>query len=144
VSVLGRHDQPPTVSLNSDLIRSVLAHVKRRLRAFNSSQSMPIAKSALHLQIVSRVLSFTEWWGAQALAWLSVWSKVQLMPLPLTVSCFSKIHIGFTFLVPAHPGSPGQRAVKRVCVCVCVVFTAHVLCLSDSPKFVENLPMSGV
>ena len=44
----------------------------------------------------------------------------QLMPLPLTVSCFSKIQIGFAFLVPAHPGSPGQRAVKRVCVCVCV------------------------
>ena len=44
----------------------------------------------------------------------------QLMPLPLTVSCFSKIQTGFTFLVPAHPGSPGQRAVKRVCVCVCV------------------------
>ena len=43
----------------------------------------------------------------------------QLMPLPLTVSCFSKIHIGFTFLVLAHPGNPGQRAVKRVCVCVC-------------------------
>jgi len=36
----------------------------------------------------------------------------QLMPLPLTVSCFSKIQIGFTFLVPAHLGSPGQRAVK--------------------------------
>ena len=33
----------------------------------------------------------------------------QLMPLPLTVSCFSKIQIGFTFLVPAHPGSPGTR-----------------------------------
>jgi len=44
----------------------------------------------------------------------------QLMPLPLTVSCFSKIQIGVTFLVPAHPGSPGQRAVERVCVCVCV------------------------
>ena len=42
----------------------------------------------------------------------------QLMPLSLTVSCFSEIHIGFTFLVPAHPGSPGQRAVKRVCVYV--------------------------
>ena len=42
----------------------------------------------------------------------------QLIPLPLTVTCFSKIQIGFTFLVPAHPGSPGQRAVKRVCVCV--------------------------
>ena len=40
----------------------------------------------------------------------------QLMPLPLTVSCFSEIQIGFTFLVPAHPGSPGRRAVKRVCV----------------------------
>ena len=43
---------------------------------------------------------------------------VQLMPLPLTVSCFSKIQIGFTFLVLAYPGSPGQRAVKRVCVCI--------------------------
>jgi len=42
----------------------------------------------------------------------------QLMPLPPTVSSFSKIQIGFTFLVPAHPGSPGQRAAKRVCVCV--------------------------
>ena len=42
----------------------------------------------------------------------------QLMPLPLTVPCFSKIQIGFAFLVLAHPGSPGQRAVKRVCVCV--------------------------
>ena len=42
----------------------------------------------------------------------------QWISLPLTVSCFSKIQIGFTFLVPAHPGSPGQRAVKRVCVCI--------------------------
>jgi len=41
----------------------------------------------------------------------------QLMPLPHTDSCFSKIQIGFTFLVPAHPVSPRQRAVKRVCVC---------------------------
>ena len=41
----------------------------------------------------------------------------QLMPLPLTVSCFSKIQIGFTFLVPAHPGSPGPL---NWCVCVCV------------------------
>jgi len=53
-----------------------------------------------------------------------------LMPLPVTVPCFSKIQIGFTSLVPAHPGSPGKRAVKLVCVrvrvrvrvrvCVCV------------------------
>ena len=47
----------------------------------------------------------------------------QLMPLPLTVSCFSKIRIGFTFLVPAHPGSPGKgllNACARARVCVCV------------------------
>jgi len=44
----------------------------------------------------------------------------QLMPLPLTVSCFSKIKIGFAFLVPAHPDSSGQRATKRVHACVCV------------------------
>ena len=52
----------------------------------------------------------------------------QLMPLPLTVSCFSKIQIGFTFLVPAHLGSPGKRAVKCVCVCVCL----YVLVLQGS------------
>ena len=52
----------------------------------------------------------------------------QLMPLPLTVSCFNKIEIGFTFLVPAHLGSPGKRAVKRVCVCVCVCGVAWVKC----------------
>ena len=44
----------------------------------------------------------------------------QLLPLPLTVSCFSKTQIDFTFLVPAYPGSPGQRAIKRVCVCGCI------------------------
>ena len=41
----------------------------------------------------------------------------QLMPLPLTVSCFSKIRIGFTFLVPAHPGSPGKGPLNG-CECV--------------------------
>jgi len=56
----------------------------------------------------------------------------QLMPLPPTVSCFSKIQIGFTFLVPAHPGSPGQRTVKRVCVCVCVCARARArVCVSE-------------
>jgi len=56
----------------------------------------------------------------------------QLMPLPLTVSCFSKIQIGFTFLVPADPGSPGQRAVKRVCVCV--VSALYCLILPRAPR----------
>jgi len=44
----------------------------------------------------------------------------QLMPLPLTVSCFSKIQIGFAFLVPAYLGSPGQRAIKWLCVVACL------------------------
>ena len=44
--------------------------------------------------------------------------EAQLMPLPLTVSCFSEIQIGFTFLVLAHLGSPRQRVVKWVCACV--------------------------
>ena len=52
----------------------------------------------------------------------------QLMPLPLTVSCFSKIQNGFTFLVPAHLGIPVKRAVKRVCVCIYIqIFVPLVL-----------------
>jgi len=50
----------------------------------------------------------------------------QLMSLPLTGSCFSKIQIGVTFLVPAHPGSSGQRAVERVCVCVYTFISINV------------------
>ena len=57
----------------------------------------------------------------------------QLMSLPLTVSCFSKIQIGFAFLVPADMGSPGQRAVKRVCVCACALpWKRHVICRANS------------
>jgi len=62
----------------------------------------------------------TEWWGAGVVICLERGADLQMaqmMPLPLTVSCFSKIQIGFTFLVLAHPSSPGQRAIKRVCVC---------------------------
>jgi len=60
-----------------------------------------------------------QWWGAGVVVCLERGADLhmaQLMPLTLTVSCFSKIQIGFTFLVPARLGSPGKRAVKRVCV----------------------------
>ena len=60
----------------------------------------------------------------------------QLMPLPLTVSCFSKIQISFTFLVPAHPGSPGQTAVKRVCVFSFVLSVSF--CPHSSYPFILN------
>jgi len=48
----------------------------------------------------------------------------QLMPLPLTVSCFSIVPIGFTCLVPAHPGSLGKGPLN-VCVCACVHACVH-------------------
>ena len=67
-----------------------------------------------------------EWWGAGVAICLEQGADLhmaQLMPLPLTDSCFSKIQIGFTLLVITHLGSPGQRAVKHVCVCI----TAYIL-----------------
>ena len=82
--------------------------------------------------IIFGTVSFPECrerWGAGVVICLERGADVhtaQLMPLPLTVSCSSKIQIGFTFLVLAHPGSPGQRAVKRVCVCVCVGFVPYI------------------
>jgi len=59
-----------------------------------------------------------EWWGAGVVVCLEIGADLhmaQLMPLPLTVSCFGKIQIDFTFLVPAHLCRPGQSADKRVC-----------------------------
>ena len=91
----------------------------------------------------------TEWWGAGVVICLERDADLhtaQLMPLPLTVSCFFKIQIGFTFLVLAHVGSPGKRAVKRVCVCVVArslfmsKFFVFVLCLRVCTVFfIDNV-----
>ena len=54
----------------------------------------------------------------------------QLMPLPLTVSCFSKIQIGFTFLVPAHPGSPGKGPLNG-CLLALVFVNDLKLCQNE-------------
>jgi len=92
----------------------------------------------------------TEWWVAGVVICLEQGVDLhmaQLMPLPLTVSCFSKIQIGFTYLVLAHPGSPGKRAVKRVCVCteqLCLqqvvhafaAFTMSKKCMCSTIEFV--------
>jgi len=60
----------------------------------------------------------------------------QLVPLPLTVSCFSKIRIGFTVLVLAHRvvSEKGPLNVLNVCVCVsvCVCLYALADCLLAS------------
>jgi len=67
----------------------------------------------------------------------------QLMPLPLTVSCFGKIQIGFAFLVPADPGSPGKRAVKRVCVCVSFIILSGTLSFTVCIIIVIVFDVSG-
>jgi len=57
----------------------------------------------------------TEWWGTGMVICMEQgadFHMAQLMPLPLTVSCSSKIQIGFTFLVPAYPGCPGKRLLN--------------------------------
>jgi len=60
----------------------------------------------------------------------------QLMPLPITVPCFSKIQIGITFLLPAHRVSPGQRAVKWVCVGARDSYLGLVLIQLNLPKWI--------
>ena len=70
----------------------------------HSLTSLPLTSS---LYILSS--NESEWWGAGMVICLERVADLhmaQLMPVPLTVSCFSKIQIGFTFLVPAYPGSP--------------------------------------
>ena len=81
-------------------------------------------------------------------------NMAQLMPLPLTVSCFIKIQIGFTFLVPAHLGSPGKRAVKRVCVCMAdlhymansrpTILQLTIDAISPTIRLVERSPSRSV
>jgi len=71
----------------------------------------------------------TEWWGAGVVICLEQGAELhiaQLIPLPLIVSCFSKIQIGFTFLVPAHPGSP-RKGLLNGCVCVRACVCARIV-----------------
>ena len=59
----------------------------------------------------------TKWWGAGVVICLEQGANdlhmVHLMPLPPIISCFIKIHNGFTFLVLAYPGCAGKQAVKQ-------------------------------
>ena len=64
--------------------------------------------------------------------------------VPLTVSCFSKIQIGFTFLIPAHLGSPGKRAVKRVCVCCIFILWYFTVIFTRMHAFSLNIFVHSV
>ena len=125
------------ISINSDADLMLTAHAplhfwstfydgSRQICAFIcnllfTDDSCWVAFSALTLLVGQQeghpVCKKTEWWRAGVVICLERGADLhiaRLMPLPLCVSCFSKIQIGFTFLVLAHLGSPGQRAIKRV------------------------------
>ena len=59
----------------------------------------------------------------------------QLMPLPLTVSCFSQIEIGFTFLVLAHLGSPRKWPLNG---CVCRILYSRYAAIISIPVIEKN------
>ena len=113
-----------TCTASSDHKHSPSAHVTQYTHKHHAQLFHKLTFLLLLHQQGHPACKTTEWWGAGVVICLERGADLhmaQLMPLPLTVSCFSKIQIGFTFLVLAHPGSPGQRAVKRVCVCVVVL-----------------------
>jgi len=99
-------------------------------------------------------LEKADWWDAGVVICLERGADLhtaQLMPLPLTVTCFSKIQTGFAFLVPAYLGSQGKRAVKRVCVCVLLwcwldgrsILLTFILIISSPPdSFIPGLKPS--
>jgi len=98
------------------------------LDCFHSVRCQAIAFSALTLLIghLKSVWSVKKLSGEE-LAWLSVWSEMQMICIwsswcychPIS-SCFIKILIGLTFLVLDYPGCPGKEAVKHGCLYVCL------------------------
>ena len=102
----------------------------------NHSHILTCAFSALTLLVGRQeghpACKKTEWWGAGVVVCLERGADLhmaQLTPLPLTVSCFTKIQIVFTFLVPAHLGSPGKGPLNG-CVCVSHILT-HIMSFSS-------------
>ena len=66
----------------------------------------------------------------------------QLMPLPLTIYRFSKIQIGFTFLVVADPGSR-RKGPLNACVCVCVRACVRACVCNSSSSDSEQMICVG-
>jgi len=88
-----------------------------------------------------------QWYGAGMVICLergADFHTTQLMPLPLTIFSFSKTQTGFTFLVPAHPGSPGQEVVKRVCEWCTKICNIKVTSTDKYAQFLNNLAIFTV
>jgi len=111
---------PPTGSQGDEPTLVRMAHLTLRWTT--------LWRGVITVHTFISICNSLQWANIQSvgvLAWLSDWSEVQTSIWPGWCHCHSlslasvKIQIGFSFLVPAHPGSPGQRAVKRVCVCAC-------------------------
>jgi len=110
------------VGVFADAIGENVSDVNKKVQWFLITQTLICLQC---FDVVVRVagrasgLYRTEWWGAGVVICLERGADLhvaQLMPLPLTVSCFSKIQIGFTFVVPGGCG----KGPLNGCVCVCV------------------------
>jgi len=106
--------------LSAYTIFVVAAHIHYGIRVVHPPLYTPFSTFIIIITVVCFfvLLLQCEWCGAGmvviSLEQGADLHMAQLMPLPLTVSCFSKIQIRFTFLVLAHLDSPGKRPVKHV------------------------------
>jgi len=112
----------PTKRISSITVTKISQCFTYKMAAKNSGRRYETELRHCYSMNIHLLLTIDiEWCGAGMVVCLEPGADLhmaQLMPLPLTVSCFNKIQIGFTFLVLADPGSPGKRAVKRVCVTI--------------------------
>jgi len=98
---------------------------------YNAPEPTRGSRKGIRPEKNSSGLKKSEWWCAGVVICPEQDADLhtaKLMPLPLSVSCFSKIQIGCTFLVPAYLVSPGKRAIKHVYVCT--IITQHGLWLN--------------
>ena len=131
-------------SSSSSLWRKLIYFCQRKL-SFSSSSTKKTLVGCQEEHLACKKLS-----GHEVLAWLSVWSKVQMICLWSSwchchsiIPCFVKIEIGLTFLVSAYPGCPGKEAVKHLFCLSCVMdFVVTVFDFLDSISvaviFIEN------
>ena len=123
------------MSVNMRCITTVLIFKKAKKRAFGALTLLVGGRKGIR-PVKNWVVGC--WRGYLSGARCRLAYMAQLMPLPLTVSCFNKIQIVFTFLVPAHPASPRERAVKRLCVCVCVCVCVKKSTVSNSQNVKDS------